>query len=170
MVSGIVTINEVGFVLQNLRLSDNPMLIICITHREVDSRRAINLQRTGPIVITFATEFQCSNTELVINVRTTNPQGGAEQRAGIAVLGQVILGHTAVVPHVTIAVNQSSNIVDVKFRSTLGPLTCGGFALRNLALRVGFHALDAFTRRYRSRHREHQQGKQNKFAIYTFHL
>ena len=146
------------------------MFVVAVTDREVDGGCSIDFQRTGPVVITFGTETESSNTKLGVDVVTTNPKGSAEQRAGVGILGQVILCNTTVIPHVTITVNQSADIVDVKFSGTLSTLTCGRLGSNCFVRRSGFPALDTFTCRHRRREGNEQQGDQYQFAIYTFHL
>ena len=130
---------------ENLGLGDDVVFVIIVTNGEVGGCSTIDFQRTRPIIISIRSETEGGNTELVVDIGTTNPQSCAEQRAGVAVLGQVILGNTTVIPHVTIAVNQGTDIVDIQLCRTLGALTGSSFGLDSSALRVGFLALNAFT-------------------------
>ena len=104
------------------------MLVEIVTDRQVD-RSSLQLKRTRPVVVTFRTKAKSSNTELIVNIGTANPQGSAEERAGVAVLGQVVLCHTTVVPHVAVTVNQCSDIVNIQLCGTLCSFTHSGFRL-----------------------------------------
>ncbi|MDY6372777.1 MAG: hypothetical protein SPL12_10860 [Bacteroidales bacterium] len=144
-----VEIGEVLFQSQNLGLGNNPVLVVGITDGEINGSCTIDLEGTRPEVIALGTETESSDTNLVINVRTTNPQSSTEQRTGVAILRQVILSEVTIIPHVAVAINQGSHIVDVKLGCTLGTLTCSSLGPYDSLFRVGSLAFDTLASRYR---------------------
>ena len=153
-------IGEMGLECKHFCLGNDPVLIISIADRQVGGSSTVNLDGARPIVVTFRTETQSGKTQLVVNIRTTNPKSSAVQRAGIATLRHKILGNTAVEPHVAIAVNLSTYIVDVKLCRTLGALTNRSLGLYAGILRIGLLALSTFTSHHCARERYQQQGYQ----------
>ena len=128
---------------ENLSLGDDVVLVIIVTDGKVDRGRTVDFQRAGPVVITFRTETESGNTQLGVDVITTNPQSGAEHGARVAGLGQMVLSDTAVVPHVAVAIDKGTDVVDVQLSGTLCTLTCSSLGLNSSVSRVGFLALDA---------------------------
>ena len=140
LVNGILKVIHEG---ENLSLGDDVVLVIIVTDGKVDRGRTVDFQRAGPVVITFRTETESGNTQLGVDVITTNPQSGAEHGARVAGLGQMVLSDTAVVPHVAVAIDKGTDVVDVQLSGTLCTLTCSSLGLNSSVSRVGFLALDA---------------------------
>ena len=135
----ILIIVEHGHEVQNFGLCDDVMLVILVTDGEVNCGSS-QLKRTGPVVVTFGTEAESSDTELIVDIGTTNPQCSAEKRAGVTVLRQVVLSHTTIVPHVAIAVNQCSDIINIQLCGTLCSFAHGGLGLDSGLVRSGLFA------------------------------
>ena len=135
----ILIIVEHGHEVQHFGLSDDIVLVEVVADREVN-RSGLQLKRTGPVVVTFGTEAESSDTELIVDIGTTNPQCSAEKRAGVTVLRQVVLSHTTIVPHVAIAVNQCSDIINIQLCGTLCSFAHGGLGLDSGLVRSGLFA------------------------------
>ena len=72
----------------------------------------------------------------------------------------MVLGNAAVVPHVAIAIDQSTDIVNFQLGRTLSALTGCGLGFDSSVLRVGILAPDILAGRYRRRKGNQQQGDQ----------
>ena len=140
---GIDRILEVIHEGQNFGFGDDVVFVIVVTNGKVDRGRTVDFQGTGPVVIALGAETESSDTELVVDVGTTDPESGAIERRRGTILRDMILRDTAVVPHVAIAVDQGTDIVDVQLSGALCTLTGSSLGLNGSVSRVGFLALGA---------------------------
>ena len=164
-----ITIVKHGHECKNFILGDDVVLIEIVTDREVD-RSSLQLERTGPVVVTFGTETESSNTELIVNIGTADPQCRAEERAGVTVFGQVVLGHTTVVPHVAVAINECSDIVDIQLCGTLCSFAHGSFGLHCRLVRGILFADFTILCIRGPRQGSKQESHQYEFAKYILHI